>query len=201
MKTMLMITAFVGLIALGTTHAAGNAEAGKAKSVTCAACHGVDGNSAAPNFPKLAGQHADYLYKQLKQYKSGDRKNAVMAGMVAALNDEDMANLAAYYSAQQPTIGIAAEDQIKLGESIYRAGNTASGVSACAACHGPNGVGNPMANFPRLSGQHALYTAEQLKYFRSGTRANDAASMMRSIAKRMTDEEIEAVSQYVQGLQ
>lgn len=201
MKTMLMITAIAGLIALGTTHAAGNAEAGKAKSVTCAACHGVDGNSAAPNFPKLAGQHADYLYKQLKQYKSGDRKNAVMAGMVAALSEEDMLNLAAYYAAQQPTIGIAAEEQIALGESIYRAGNAASGVSACAACHGPAGVGNPMANFPRLSGQHALYTAEQLKYFRSGTRANDAGSMMRSIAKKMTDAEIEAVSQYVQGLQ
>ena len=201
MKTMLMITAIVGLVALGATHAAGNAEAGKAKSGTCAACHGVDGNSAAPNFPKLAGQHADYLYKQLKQYKSGDRQNAVMAGMVAALNDEDMANLAAYYSAQQPTIGIAAEDQIALGESIYRAGNAASGVSACAACHGPAGVGNPMANFPRLSGQNASYTAEQLKYFRSGTRANDAGAMMRSIAKRMTDAEIEAVSQYIQGLQ
>ena len=201
MNSMLMITAVVGLVALGATHAAGNAEAGKAKSATCAACHGVDGNSAAPNFPKLAGQHADYLYKQLKQYKSGDRNNAVMAGMVAALTEEDMADLAAFYAAQKPTIGIAAEDQIALGESIYRAGNAASGVSACAACHGPAGVGNPMANFPRLSGQHAPYTAEQLKYFRSGTRANDAASMMRGIAKKMTDTEIEAVSQYIQGLQ
>lgn len=201
MKTMLMITAIVGLIALGATHAAGNAEAGKAKSATCTACHGPDGNSAAPNFPNLAGQHAGYLYKQLKEYKSGDRQNAVMAGMVAALSDEDMADLAAYYAAQQPKIGIAAEDQIALGESIYRAGNAASGVAACAACHGPAGVGNPMANFPRLSGQHALYTVEQLNYFRSGTRANDAASMMRGIAKKMTDSEIEAVSQYIQGLQ
>jgi cytochrome c553 len=112
-----------------------------------------------------------------------------------------MADLAAYYAAQQPKIGIAAEDQIALGESIYRAGNAASGVAACAACHGPAGVGNPMANFPRLSGQHALYTVEQLNYFRSGTRANDAASMMRGIAKKMTDSEIEAVSQYIQGLQ
>ncbi|MGD8957741.1 MAG: c-type cytochrome, partial [Chromatiaceae bacterium] len=169
MKTMLMITAIVGLTALGTTQAAGNAEAGKAKSATCTACHGPDGNSAAPNFPKLAGQHAAYLYKQLKDYKSGDRQNAVMAGMVAALSDEDMADLAAYYAAQQPKIGIAAEDQIALGESIYRAGNAASGVSACAACHGPAGVGNPMANFPRLSGQHASYTVDQLNYFRSGT--------------------------------
>jgi cytochrome c553 len=201
MKTMLMITAIVGLIALGATHAAGNAEAGKAKSATCTACHGPDGNSAAPNFPNLAGQHAGYLYKQLKEYKSGDRQNAVMAGMVAALSDEDMADLAAYYAAQRPKIGIAAEDQIALGESIYRAGNAASGVAACAACHGPAGVGNPMANFPRLSGQHALYTVEQLNYFRSGTRANDAASMMRGIAKKMTDSEIEAVSQYIQGLQ
>jgi cytochrome c553 len=201
MKKMLMITAIVGLIALGATHAAGNAEAGKAKSATCTACHGPDGNSAAPNFPNLAGQHAGYLYKQLKEYKSGDRQNAVMAGMVAALSDEDMADLAAYYAAQRPKIGIAAEDQIALGESIYRAGNAASGVAACAACHGPAGVGNPMANFPRLSGQHALYTVEQLNYFRSGTRANDAASMMRGIAKKMTDSEIEAVSQYIQGLQ
>lgn len=200
MKTLMTIAAIASLAVMGTVHAAGDAEAGKTKSAMCAACHGQDGNSVAPNFPKLAGQHADYTVKQLKEYKNGDRVNATMNGMAAALSEQDMADIAAYYATQKVNLGTAAEDKVALGETIYRAGNTASGVSACAACHGPTGIGNPMAKFPSLSGQHAEYTETQLKNFRAGARANDAGSMMRSIAKKMTDDEIAAVAQYIQGL-
>jgi cytochrome c553 len=200
MKKLLLITSIASLAMLGTAHAAGDAEAGKTKSAMCAACHGADGNSVAPNFPKLAGQHADYLTKQLKEFKSGERKDATMNGMTAALSEQDMADLGAFYAAQKGAVGTAAEDKVAVGETIYRAGNSASGVAACAACHGPTGTGNPMANFPSLSGQHADYTMLQLKNFRDGTRANDAGSMMRGVAKMMSDSEIEAVAQYIQGL-
>jgi cytochrome c553 len=200
MKKLLLIASLASLAAAGTVQAAGDAEAGKAKSAACAACHGVDGNSAAPTFPKLAGQHADYLAKQLAEFKSGDRQDPTMNGMAAPLSEQDMADLAAFYASQEASIGKAAEDKVALGETLYRAGNSASGVAACAACHGPTGVGNPMANFPSLSGQHADYTVAQLKSFRSGARANDAGAMMRGVADKMTDAEIEAVAQYIQGL-
>lgn len=200
MKEFLLIASLASLAALGSAHAAGDVEAGKTKSAACAACHGPDGNSIAPNFPNLAGQHADYMVKQLKEYKSGERQNATMNGMAAALSEQDMADISAYYASQTAKVGQAAQDKVALGETIYRAGNAASGVAACAACHGPAGNGNPMANFPSLSGQHAEYTATQLNYFRAGERANDAGAMMRGVAKKMTDAEIEAVSQYIQGL-
>jgi cytochrome c553 len=164
------------------------------------ACHGADGNSAAPNFPKLAGQHASYIAKQLADYKSGARQDATMSAMAAPLSEQDMLDLAAFYSSQQVQIGTAAGDKVELGETVYRSGNMATGVSACAACHSPTGSGNAMANFPSLQGQHADYTVAQLKNFRAGARANDAGSMMRSIAAKMTDAEIEAVAQYIQGL-
>lgn len=196
----LLIASIASFFLLTTVHAAGDAEAGKSKSAMCAACHGPDGNSPAPTFPKLAGQHADYLAKQLAEYKSGERQNATMNGMAAALSEQDIADLAAFYASQKVTLGKAAEDKVAAGEAVYRAGNTATGVSACAACHSPTGSGNPMANFPSLSGQHADYTVLQLKAFRAGERANDAGSMMRGVAKKMTDAEIEAVSQYIQGL-
>lgn len=200
MKQLLLVASLAGLSLIGTAIAAGDAEAGKNKAVTCAACHGPDGNSPAPMFPKIAGQHASYLAKQLKEFKSGDRVDATMNGMAAPLSDQDMADLAAFYAGQKVSVGQAAEDKVELGGTIYRAGNSATGVTACAACHGPTGGGNPMAKFPSLNGQHADYTIAQLKNFRSGARANDAGSMMRSIAKKMTDAEIEAVAQYIQGL-
>lgn len=196
----LLLAALAATLVSGNAIAAGDAAAGKAKSATCVACHGADGNSIAPNFPKIAGQHEAYIVKQLNEYKSGNRVNAVMQGMVATLNEQDILDLAAYYAAQTPTIGQAAADKVELGETIYRAGNAASGVSACIACHGPTGNGNPMANFPSLQGQHAMYTAEQLRHFRSGQRANDAGAMMRGVAGKMTDAEIEAVAEYIQGL-
>ena len=200
MKNSLLITAIASLAMLGSAHAAGDVEAGKAKSAMCLACHGADGNSPAPNFPKLAGQHPDYLVKQLNEFKGGERTDATMNARAAALGEQDMADIAAFYAAQKVTEGQAAEDKVALGETIYRAGNSASGVAACTACHGPTGAGNPMARFPSLYGQHADYTAAQLKNFRAGARANDAGSMMRGVAKKMSDAEIEAVAQYIQGL-
>lgn len=200
MKKLLTSFVLISLAALGSAHAAGDAAAGKAKSASCAACHGPDGNSPTPAFPRIAGQHAGYLVKQLQDYKSGDRVNATMNGMAAALSDQDMADLAAYFASQAPTIGTADPAQVELGETIYRAGNQATGVAACSACHGPAGAGNPMANFPSLQGQYADYTVLQLNHFRAGERANDAGAMMRGVADKMTDAEIQAVAQYIQGL-
>jgi cytochrome c553 len=204
MKKIILIAALAAVSA-GLTHAAGDAAAGKTKSMVCAACHGADGNSVNPEWPKLAGQHSGYLLKQLKNFKGGpngkpERENALMAGQVATLSEADMADLAAYFESQKVALGEAAKDKLEAGQAIYRGGNPASGVSACIACHGPNGAGNPQALFPSLSGQHATYTIAQLKAFRSGARANDAGQMMRNIASKMTDAEIEAVAQYVQGL-
>lgn len=187
-------------IALAAPAMAGDAGAGKAKAAVCAGCHGPDGNSPAPNFPKLAGQHENYILKQLRDFKSGKRKNPIMTAQVAPLTDADMANLAAYFSTLTTKIGTTAEDKLAAGQSLYRAGNADSGIAACAGCHGPAGSGNPQAAFPKLSGQHATYVAAQLKSFRSGARANDPGNMMRGVAAKMSDAEIEAVAQYVQGL-
>lgn len=197
MKRLLLIA---GLCVLGTAHAAGDVEAGKAKSAACAACHMLDGNSAAPMFPKIAGQHASYTAKQLREFRDGTRVDATMNPMAAALSDEDIADLAAYYAAQEARIGSAAADKVELGQTLYLAGNAATGVAACVACHSPTGSGNPMARFPGLGGQHADYTVAQLKAFRSGARNNDPNAMMRAVARKMSDAEIEAVAQYIQGL-
>jgi cytochrome c553 len=166
----------------------------------CAACHAMDGNSAAAANPKLAGLNAEYLNKQLTEFKSGARKNAIMAGIVADLSAQDMQNLAAYYSAQQPKPGTSKDQQLALtGEKIYRGGVQGAGVPACASCHGPQGKGIPV-QFPRVAGQHGDYIYTQLNAFRLGTRANDGAKMMRTIAAKMTDADMKAVSAYIQGL-
>ncbi len=202
MKNWLVFAATLSLAgAASQAIAAGDAAVGKAKSATCAGCHGVDGNSANPEWPKLAGQYANYLEKQLREFKEGKvRSNAMMAPMVASLSEQDMADLAAYYSAQTLQLGAADESLVELGEKIYRGGNPASGVAACIGCHGPKGAGNPAANFPSLSGQHAKYAENQLYAFKKGERANDAGKMMRNTAAKMTDEEIKAVASYLQGL-
>lgn len=178
----------------------GNASAGKADSTTCAACHGADGNSVSPMFPNLAGQNAPYIIKQLHDFKSGARKNATMQPMAAPLNDKQIQDLAAWFSSQQVKIGEADPKLVALGESIFRGGDMKSGVPACMACHGPTGAGNPAAHFPALHGQHAAYVVAQLKAFRSGDRHNDAGKMMRDIAAKLTDAQIEAVASYIQGL-
>jgi cytochrome c553 len=199
-KNLAIFAAIAAFASFGSVHAAGNAADGKAKSATCAACHGADGNSMVADNPKLAGQHADYLLKQLMEFKNSKRKNPIMSGQVAGLSEQDMADLAAYFASQSVKVGSADKKLVALGKKIYRAGNAASGVSACIGCHGPTGTGNPAAKFPSLSGQHAKYIETQLKAFRNGTRNNDAGSMMRNIAEKMTDAEMKAVASYIAGL-
>jgi len=166
----------------------------------CAACHGADGNSPLPMNPSLAGQHPEYLFKQLNEFKSGSRNNAVMMGMVAGLSAEDMRNLAAYYSAQKPGESAAKDkDLVAQGRKLFRGGNLATGVAACAGCHSPNGAGIP-SQYPRLAGQHPEYVATQLKAFRAGERANDVNNIMRAVAARLTDKEIASVAEYLTGL-
>jgi len=196
--------AFAALVMFGavsTVSAAGNAADGKAKSATCSACHGMDGNSMVPTFPKLAGQHASYIEKQLANFKAGDRKDPTMNGMAAALSEQDMADLAAYFSSNTAAIGSAANaEKAAVGQKLFQGGDKAKGISACMACHGPNGAGNPGAKFPALRGQHNAYVIKALKDFRSGARANDMNSMMRDIAAKMSDSDIEAVAEYIAGL-
>jgi cytochrome c553 len=185
----------------GSAQAAGTVEAGQAKSATCMACHGMDGNSANPEWPALAGQHSSYIVKQLKHFKAGERQNALMSPMAMILADQDMEDLAAYFSSQtrQPT-GETEPSKLKLGQSIYRAGIASKGVPSCAGCHGPSGHGIAGAAFPMIGGQHAVYAAIQLRNYKSGARATDPNSMMRTIASRLTDEEIDAVASYLQGM-
>ncbi|HQY69897.1 MAG TPA: c-type cytochrome [Pseudomonadales bacterium] len=185
----------------GNVLAAGNAEGGKALSVACGACHGADGNSLAPTFPKLAGQHESYLLKQLKDIKSGARSVPTMAGQLDAMSEQDLADIAAYYAAQAATPGVAKEELVELGESVFRAGIREKGVAACAACHSPTGAGNGPARFPALSGQHADYIAAQLRAFRNDERTNDGDTrIMRDVASRLSDKELDAVSSYASGL-
>ncbi len=205
MKQTMAMMAIAGVMAassaLAQTAAKGDpAKAQEIATTVCVACHNADGNSTAPANPKLAGQHPEYITKQLADFKSGERKSAIMAGMVAALTPEDMKNLGAYFAQNKVTPGSAQnKDLIALGQKIYRGGNQASGVPACASCHGPNGAGIPV-QFPALHGQHGEYTLAELKKFRSGERSNDAAKMMRVIVSKMTDQEMAAVAEYISGL-
>ena len=167
-------------------------------AAVCAACHAADGNSTTPVNPKLAQQHPEYLVKQLQEFKSGKRANAVMSGMVAALSDDDMRNIAFWLASKQAKPGFAKDkDSVALGERIYRGGIPDRQIAACAGCHSPNGAGIP-AQYPRLSGQHADYTAAQLTAFRDGVRKNSA--QMTGVAAKMNDREIKAVADYVAGL-
>ena len=179
----------------------GDPAAGEAKAGTiCLACHGPQGNSIVPLWPKLAGQHPSYIYKQLMDFKAGHRENAQMSPMAAPLTEQEVRDLAAYYAAQTQSGGTADPALADLGQRLYRAGNPQTGVPACSGCHGPAGSGLGLAKFPRISGQHADYTKQTLTHFRDGTRANDPNAMMRGVAARMTDNEIAAVAQYIQGL-
>jgi cytochrome c553 len=198
-NVLAIILMSIGLASVA--QAAGNAVAGeKIVSGVCAACHGADGNSVITTNPKLAQQHPEYIAKQLANFKSGERKNAIMSGMAAALSPEDMANVAAYFGAQKAKVGSAKTNAAgSLGEKIYRGGIASVGVPACASCHGASGAGVPV-QFPRLSGQHADYVLTQLKAFYSGERANDNAKVMRMIASKMSDAEMAAVADYIQGL-
>lgn len=192
----------LALICITSSHAAGDPAKGQSiASQVCVACHGIDGNSPLAMNPNLAGQHPEYLAKQLLNYKSGDRANPIMAGMVAGLSAEDMKDLAAYYGAQRPRpLAARDKDLIAQGRKLYRAGNAQAGLAACSGCHLPNGAGIP-AQYPRLAGQHREYLVAQLKAFRSGERANDPNNMMRAVAARLTDADIAALAEYLSGLQ
>jgi cytochrome c553 len=179
----------------------GDATAGQAKIAVCGACHGPDGNSLAANFPKLAGQGQRYLLKQLHEIKDGKRVVLEMTGMLTNFNDQDFADIAAFYSAQKPSIGAADEKLVAQGEALFRGGKLSQGLPACTGCHSPDGVGNAPAGFPHLGGQHADYIKKQLVAFREGERTNDGDTMvMRSIAAKLSNKDIEALSQYIQGL-
>ncbi|RME35819.1 MAG: cytochrome c4 [Gammaproteobacteria bacterium] len=194
-----------GLLALltlawATSLQAADPQAGKARSALCAACHGADGNSVNPVWPKLAGQHPRYLEKQLRDFRSGKRKNSNMSPMAAPLSDEDIANLAAWFSLQKRSPGAADPALVEQGARIYRGGIPERGVPACTGCHSPTGAGNPEAGYPALSGQHAEYTRIQLEAFRKEERSNDPAGIMRTIASTLKDREIRALASYVSGL-
>ena len=192
-----------GSLAAVSAHAQeGSVEAGRAKSATCAACHGVDGNSVTPDWPMLAGQHANYIVKQLRAFKSGERTDVTMKPFADMLSEQDMLDVAAYFEAQKPTPKGADPSLVNLGQQIYRGGVPARGVAACIACHGPDGSGNPLAAYPRISSQHAAYTTKQLNAYRVGDRRSDVDvnQMMRNVAGQLFEDEIRALASYVQGL-
>jgi cytochrome c553 len=203
MKQLLQFAIVLSLLASVPALAAGDAVAGQAKAAVCAACHGADGNSVVPNWPKIAGQHADYLQRQLSLIKAGDRTVVEMAGIVISLSEQDMADLAAYFSSQTASPGLTDEALRASGERLYRGGNPETDIPACTSCHGPAGEGNPLSGYPHLAGQHSVYTEKMLTGFRAGTTwgAEDASSkIMTDVAKRLTDAEIKAVASYIQGL-
>ena len=204
MKTWLLTLAVSLALAAGTATAAGNPAAGKEKATTlgCIACHGEDGNSPNPVWPKLAGQHPSYLARQVAAFKAGDRKDDAMSPMAMIIaTDEDLADLSAHFAAQALQPGEPATvEQTLVGQQLFRGGNPTVGGAACAACHGPKGTGNAPANFPQIAGQHAPYVEKALKDYRAGTRASDPNQMMRGVAAKLTDAEISAVAAYVQGM-
>lgn len=193
---------FALLITLLSTFLSAGVDEGKAKSAVCASCHNQDGNSSINQYPKLAGQHPSYLEKQLTDYQNpqSGRDNAIMKGMVQNLNAKDISDLSEYFAAQTINTGAANPELVKLGERIYRGGILEKGVPACSGCHGPAGLGNGPAKFPRLSGQHANYTIDQLNLFKEGKRKNDLNSMMQSIALNLSTAEMAAVASFIEGL-
>ena len=185
----------------GLAHAAGDAVAGQGKIAMCSACHNPDGNSMVPNFPKLAGQGERYLLKQMHDIKSGARPVVEMTGMLDAMTEQDLADIAAWYASQKGTIGAADPALVEHGEALYRGGKLVDGVPACTGCHSPNGEGLDLAVYPKLNGQHADYIAKQLTDFREGNRTNDGDAMiMRSIATKLSNKDIKALSSYINGL-
>jgi cytochrome c553 len=201
MKTLVMTALVLGASALAlNASAGGSADAGKNKAAVCAACHGADGNSASPAFPKLAGQNASYIAQQLADFKSSKRQNPIMAGQAQGLSEQDMQDVAAYFSSQAIHTGEADPGLVKQGERLFRAGNHDENVPACLACHSPDGVGNPSMKVPALDGQHAAYVVAQLQAYAAGTRTTDPSKMMETIASHLTPAEMQAVASYVEGL-
>ena len=193
----------LGLLANGA-FAAGDPQAGKLKAAVCSACHGADGNSISPVWPKLAGQGAPYQMRQVMAIRSehgrANPEAATMVPMVANLSDQDLEDIAAYFATQVSTVEAADPDFAEAGRRLYRAGDPARNIPSCMSCHGPGGRGNRLAAFPQLGGQFAEYSARQLRAYRDGTRTTDPAGMMRDIASRLSDADIDAVSEYLAGL-
>ncbi|MBW3505023.1 MULTISPECIES: cytochrome c [unclassified Pseudomonas] len=199
--SLLLTLGVTGIAQAAGTAVVGDAAAGQAKTAVCGACHGPDGNSMAPNFPKLAGQGDRYLLKQLHEIKDGKRQVLEMTGLLTNLNDQDLADIAAYYSSQKNSVGAADPALVAQGEALFRGGNLEKGMPACTGCHSPDGQGNAAAGFPHLGGQHASYIEKQLTDFREGDRTNDGDSMiMRGIAAKMSNKDIKALASYIQGL-
>lgn len=197
----IIVSLLLALGLAGAVQAAGDPAAGQAKAVVCGACHGADGNSALANFPKLAGQGERYLLKQMQDIKSGARPVVEMTGMLEPLSEQDMADVAAYFASQTMSVGAADAALVERGQALFRGGKLAEGMPACTGCHSPDGSGIATAGYPHLGGQHAGYVAKQLTAFREGERSNDGDSMiMRDIAAKLSNKDIDAISSYVQGL-
>ena len=204
-KFVVIAAATLGMSLSASLHAdteRGDPERGQAISTPCIACHQADGNSVNPAWPKIAGKDKAYLFKQLMDYKAGDRSHALMNPQVAQLDEQDMRDLAAFYASQEAAPGrtSADEETLALGKQVYFGGNVSQGVAACVACHGPGGKGNPAAVFPKVAAQHGAYSLDQLQQFSKGQRANDPGRMMRIVASRMSEEEMKAVSEYMATL-
>ena len=200
-KALIIALASLTVTASASVFAAGDAAKGKALTATCAACHGMDGNSVNPIWPKLAGQGEEYIIKQLTDFRSGARVDAAMTPMAKGIaSDDDIPHIAAYFASQKQKPGVADEKQVELGRALFKGGKMSSGVTACAACHGVTGEGNTKAKFPRISGQHSKYLVSQLKAFKSEARTNDPGKMMQNIAANMTDKDMNAVAEYISGL-
>jgi cytochrome c553 len=200
LQSIVVFSILCGLQASAITRADGSVEEGQSKSTPCIACHGVNGNSSNPVWPNLADQHKQYIVRQLQAFKSGARQDPLMTPMAMGLSDDDAEDLAAYFD-DQPLTGLEADPgRAQLGQRVYRGGDSTSGVAACIACHGPGGDGNPTAGYPSIKGQHSAYVAAQLRAYRAGTRKTDPNQMMRDVARTMSDEQIDAVAAYVQGM-
>lgn len=203
------VIAVAALFALGTTQATespaadpGDAQAGAAKATACGACHGMDGNASDQQYPKLAGQRESYIARQLALFKGGQRQNPIMAGFAAPLTEQDMHDLGAFFATKQSLPGVADDKLVARGKQLYRSGDAALGVPACMACHGPDGRGNPGAGYPQLAGQWTDYIAAKLKEWHDGTNwgEDERAKIMPMIAKRLPEQDIAAVSSYIEGL-
>jgi cytochrome c553 len=201
-KFLVLSVGLIGVLAsAGALAQTASAEAGQAKSAICASCHGIDGNSVTPEWPSLAGQHESYIVRQLEAYRNGERQDAGMQNFAALLTQQDMHDIAAYFSSQSPHVKGADPALVSLGEEIYRGGLPDRAIPACIACHGPTGSGNPLAAYPRLGSQHATYTLATLRAYGSGARRSDGeAQTMRNVAEHLLEDEMRAVASYLQGL-
>lgn len=204
MKQIMIKLLMPAMLLMSVNVVAGDAEKGQALSATCAACHGMDGNSVNPIWPSLAGQHESFLSRQITLFKNGERVNALMAPMVASLSDQDIEDLAAYFSSQEMKLKAADPAVVELGRKIYQGGDQARNIPACMSCHGPTGDGNPLSGYPVLANQHAAYTAIQLRAYKAGRKlANQDdvnGQVMAGVSQYLSEAEIDAVASYIQGL-